>query len=272
MKAAYSTNRPAKNASAGRRSVQLEGVGGDHDQAELEQAERNRRPAGLVRQEPVIEGDVERQPDDEHQPGELERPPLVQERRAAATTTGRTAAASRVSIRPLSVYDTIRSCAGSCARRPSSRRACRRPERPIGPGLRQARASGSRPSAPGRSSRRRPIHWPSVSSPCSATRRARSGSCVKPRRSRSRRSPGRRRSAPLDAETALARREPSGSSQLRPGGYEASPRPCSNAARSACEAARKPARPRLAAGRRLAGVVPARDGARRRPRPRRRAH
>ena len=73
---------------------------------------------------------------------------------------------------------------------------------------------------------------PSVSSPCSATTREERVVREAPEAGRADHLVGAVQLR-VDAETALARREPSGSSQLRPGGYEASPRPCSNAARSA---------------------------------------
>ena len=63
------------------RRVHLQQPRRGHRQAQLEQAERERRPAGLVGQQAVVDRHVEREPDPEHQPGELERPPLVQDRR-----------------------------------------------------------------------------------------------------------------------------------------------------------------------------------------------
>ena len=46
---------------------------------ELEQPERQREPAGLVREHAVVERDVERDADHDHQRGELERPPAVRQ-------------------------------------------------------------------------------------------------------------------------------------------------------------------------------------------------
>ena len=61
----------------GERSFDLQEPGEAHDQSELEQPERESGPAGLVRDEPVV-GRVEREPDPEHQSGELHRPPGLQ--------------------------------------------------------------------------------------------------------------------------------------------------------------------------------------------------
>ena len=52
--------------------------------AELDRAERERGPGGLVAQQPVVGEDVERQPDRGHQPDSLNRPPAVQDRRQHA--------------------------------------------------------------------------------------------------------------------------------------------------------------------------------------------
>ena len=51
-----------------------------HQQRELEQAERQGRPAGLVGEQPVVELDVERDADGSHQGCQLDRPPAVQGR------------------------------------------------------------------------------------------------------------------------------------------------------------------------------------------------
>ena len=86
------------------RRVELEQPRGAHRQPQLEEAERDGEPARLVGKEPVVEQDVEREPDCEHHPHQLERPPDVQEGEStAATANGSSEAASRVSIRPLSV-------------------------------------------------------------------------------------------------------------------------------------------------------------------------
>ena len=59
-------------------------VGGREDEQELEHAERHGQPARLVVEHAVVDEDVQREPDAEHQPRELDRPPGVDEGREDA--------------------------------------------------------------------------------------------------------------------------------------------------------------------------------------------
>ena len=103
----WSTSQaPAKSATRRpERRVQLEQPRGAHRQPELEQAEREREPARLVGKQPV----VEQRRRARARPRASARPARAATRRAgsgestAATRNGSSAAASRVSIRPLSV-------------------------------------------------------------------------------------------------------------------------------------------------------------------------
>ena len=65
------------------RRVHVEAANERHDHAELEEPERQRRPAGLIADRPVVH-DVEREPRRAHQPGELDGPPRSQGARQRA--------------------------------------------------------------------------------------------------------------------------------------------------------------------------------------------
>ena len=65
------------------RRADVEQVREAHDHAQLEQAEGERCPAGLVPHEPVV-GGVEEGSDAEHEPCELDRPPRLQHERENA--------------------------------------------------------------------------------------------------------------------------------------------------------------------------------------------
>ena len=70
-------------------------------------AERQRRPARLVGQQPVVDLRVEAEPDADHQRGRLDRPPAVQHERERAGRRRSAARRPRAATRPvpLSVYD-----------------------------------------------------------------------------------------------------------------------------------------------------------------------
>ena len=51
------------------------------DEAELDRAERQRRPAGLIGERAVVDERVECQPEREHQSDELDRPPALEQQR-----------------------------------------------------------------------------------------------------------------------------------------------------------------------------------------------
>ncbi len=60
--------------------LQVERVDEAHRPGELDEPQRQRRPTRLVREQRVVHGGVERDPDGEHQGGELDRPPRVDRR------------------------------------------------------------------------------------------------------------------------------------------------------------------------------------------------
>ena len=138
--------------------------------AELEQAEGKRHPAGLVAEEPVVGRHVEDEADGDHHRRELDRPPRS-ERRARLRRPRETAASG-----PRAASRGVPSACTTCvnppkearAPRTSRRRGCPRPGRPTGRGSRRARASACRRSAPGTvESGSRTIHPPAVSRLCS---------------------------------------------------------------------------------------------------------
>ena len=152
--------------------------------AELERAERQRDPARLV---------VERRGRRATTSSATPTPTI-----SAASSTGHQRCSAeredagddqrrerreqpRVEPAPQRVRHALHPRAGSRAPRTSRRPACRRPGTPTAPRRRRARACARRRSAPGTvQSGASTIQSPWVSSPCSATSRASSGSCAEP--------------------------------------------------------------------------------------------
>ena len=177
---------PAKKSERGpERRVQLEPAGGGHRQAELEQPERQRDPAGLVGEQPVVERRRRAA-----RPMPTIRPASSSGHqtwstgaRTAATASGRTAAASRVSS---AASQRVGHRSILCRKRraayfmPTSVSAAGYAHWPGTPASESVRVRSV--SAGTVESGARTIQRPSVSRPCSSTSRRRSGSCSKPRR------------------------------------------------------------------------------------------
>src|SRR5262249_31749053 len=155
-----------------------------HDRAQLDESERNRQPSRLIREQAVVDEQVERDADPDHQAGELERPPVRRDGRERRCDEQRREhrdeprlepAPQRVRHRftlrrnPCATYfmPTSVSAAGyvHCEGTPASASVC---VSSVSPGT---VASGART-----------IQRSCVSSACSATSPASSGSCAKPRR------------------------------------------------------------------------------------------
>ena len=183
-----------------------------HD-PELERAERQRGPARLVGEHPVVDERVEHEADPEHQ-----------RRRARPATSVCSAerddehrqaqrGASRDSRRPLSVYD-IRARAGSAGGVLRARERVGGRERPLARRRRRARACASSSVSAGTVESGASTIQPScVSSSCSSTSRRAAGRAAKPAPEAGRaddllgsRSPGARRGTVPRARAARAAR------------------------------------------------------------------
>ena len=211
------------------RRAQLEQPRGSQRQSELEQSERHGRPARLVREQWVVHGRVERETDQEHQPDQLEGPPLVQDRREhGGDEDGRDRAGQpRLDAAPQRVgHETTRRLKRRAATFiPTSVSAAGYAHWPGTPASASVRVASVRPGTVESSART--IQRSSLSSPCSSTSRASSGSCRNPALN-----PVAQITCSAPSTVGEMRKRPSrsaasiGASQARPGGYDGSPKPC----------------------------------------------